>query len=189
MLLTVRKTTTGHLRVEGGCSTVVGTLTAEQHTLHKHAVNGDSVACKAVVDANCYSVEKLECVNHSDKRMGTALQKKAKQGKLGGRRDGALTANACTTLRSYYRYAIINKLNNPEKIRQATWASFLHCTSTDEKPQHQQCPDGHGSWCFLKKAVASGQQPPPHKQNVGTPMSPDVAKPVKPIYDRMSDLN
>ena len=151
--------------------------------------DGDSVAYKAVADANYYSVEKLECVNHCDKRMGTAPRKKAKEGKLGGRRHGALTANACTTLRSYYRYAIMNKLNNPEKMRQDTWASFLHCTSTDEKLQHQQCPDGHVSWCFLKKAVANGQQPPPHKQNVGTPMSADVAKDVKPVSDWMSDLN
>ena len=45
---------------------------------------------------NCfyYPVEKLECVNHCDKRMGTALWKKAKEGKLGGSHHGALTANA-----------------------------------------------------------------------------------------------
>ena len=72
--------------------------------------DGDSVAYKAVVDANYYPVEKLECVNHCDKRMGTALRKKAKEGKLGGRRHGALTANACTTLQSYYRNAIMQNL-------------------------------------------------------------------------------
>ena len=134
-------------------------------------------------------MEKLEGVNHCDKRMGTALRKEAKEGELGGRRHGALTANAGTTLRSYYRNAIMNNLNNPEKMRQAMWASFLHCSSTDEEPQHQQCPDGQSSWCFYNKAVANEQQPPPHKQNVGTPMSANVAKAVTPIYGRMSDLN
>ena len=98
--------------------------------------------------------------------MGTALQKKAKEGKLGGRHHGALTANACTTLQSYYRTAIKNNLNNPEKMRQAIWASFLRCASTDEKPRHQQCPDDPSSRCFFKKATANGQQLPTHTQKV-----------------------
>lgn len=80
----------------------------------------------------------------------------------------------------------MNNLNNPEKMRQA---SFLHCTSTDEKPQHQQRPDASSSSCFSKKATAIGQQLPSHTQNVGTPISADVTKAVTPIYNWMSDLN
>ncbi|XP_070183427.1 uncharacterized protein [Littorina saxatilis] len=150
--------------------------------------DGDSVAFKAVVDANLYPVEKLECVNHCDKRMGTALRKKAKEEKLGGRHRGALTANACTILQSYYRNTIMKNLGKPDKMKEAIWASFLHCSSTDDNPQHQQCPVGADSSCFFQKAVATGQEPPPHKDNVGTPLSADVARAVKPIYDRMSDV-
>ena len=95
--------------------------------------DGDSVAYKAVVDANYYPVEKLECVNHCDKRMGTALRKKAKEGKLGGRRHGALTANACTTLQSYYRNAIMQNLNNPEKMR---LSGHRFCTAHQRMKNH-----------------------------------------------------
>ena len=57
--------------------------------------DGDSIAHKAVNDEKVYGdtiVEKLQCVNHCDKRTGTALRKRAKDEKLGGKRHGALTA-------------------------------------------------------------------------------------------------
>lgn len=147
------------------------------------------MAYKAVCDANFYPVRKLECVNHCDKRMGTALRKKAKEGKLGGRRYGSLTANACKILQSYYRNAIMRNLGESDSMSDAIMASFLHCMSTDDAPQHQKCPQGPNSWCFYNKAVAIGQIPPNHKGNIGTPLSQDVAKAVKPIYERMSDHN
>ncbi|XP_076454221.1 uncharacterized protein LOC143289180 [Babylonia areolata] len=150
--------------------------------------DGDSVAYKAVCDLNLYPVKKLECVNHCDKRMGTALRKKAKEAKLGGRRRGALTIAACNILQSYYRNAIIQNLGNPGKMREAIWASYLHCCSTDDNPQHQNCPRGPDTWCFFNKAVADGRQPPAHKDHVGTPLSEDVARAIKPIYERMSNL-
>ena len=34
--------------------------------------------------------------------------------------------------------------------------------------------------------LATGQNPPPHKQNVGTPLARNVAEAIKPIYERMS---
>ena len=82
----------------------------------------------------------------------------------------------------------MKNLGKPEKMKEAIWASFLHCSSTDDNPQHQKCPVGSDSWCFFQKAVAAGQEPPPHKDYVGTPLSADVARAVKPIYDRMSDI-
>ncbi|XP_076444868.1 uncharacterized protein LOC143282880 [Babylonia areolata] len=153
--------------------------------------DGDSVAFKAVCDENIYDVKKLECVNHCDKRMGTALRKKNKEAKLGGRRHGALTAGAYNILQSYYRNAIMQNLNlgDPAKMKEAILASFLHCTSSDDNPQHMNCPEGPQSWCFYNKAIANSQRPPPHKENVGTPLSADVARAIRPIYDRMSELS
>ena len=148
---------------------------------------GDSVAYKAVCDANFYPVRKLECVNHCDKRMGTALRKKAKEERLGGRPYGALTANSCNVLQSYYRNAIMKNLGKSDSMREAIMASFLHCMSSDDSPQHQKCPQGPDSWCFYNKAIANGQDPPSHKDHIGTPLSLDVARAVKPIYERMSD--
>ena len=73
--------------------------------------DGDSDACKA----NFYPVKKLECINHVDKRMGTALRKKAKEEKLGGQGYGALTANKCNILQSYYRNATVKAMcGSPE---------------------------------------------------------------------------
>jgi hypothetical protein len=149
--------------------------------------DGDSSAYKAVVDVAGYPVTKLECVNHVDKRMGTALRKKAKENKLGGRKYGALTVNACAVLQSYYRNAIMKNLGNSESMKRAIWATFHHCASTDESPKHEYCPDGEDSWCFFKKARASGQPTPPHKDNIRIPLSAEVAAAVKPIYQRMSD--
>ncbi|KAL8589053.1 hypothetical protein ACOMHN_055066 [Nucella lapillus] len=151
--------------------------------------DGDSVAYKAVCDEKLYRVKKLECVNHCDKRMGTALRKKAKEAKLGGHRRGALTAGACNILQSYYRNAIMQNLGDPAKMKEAILASFLHCISSDDNPQHMNCPQGPQSWCFFNKAIANGQEPPPHKENVGTPLSGDVARAIRPIYDRMSELS
>ncbi|KAL8583887.1 hypothetical protein ACOMHN_009640 [Nucella lapillus] len=138
--------------------------------------DGDSVAYKAVKDANLYQVDKLECLNHCDKRMGTALRKKAKECKLGGRRHGALTANACSILQSYYRSAITHNLGDAAKMREAVWATFYHCYSTDGHPQYQHCPQGPDSWCFFNKAIANNVHPPTHKDNIRTPLSAQVMK-------------
>ena len=145
------------------------------------------MAYKAVCDANFYPVRKLECVNHCDKRLGTALRKKAKEECLGGRCYGALTANACNVLQPYYRNAIMKNLGNSDSMKEAIMASFFHCLSSDQSPQHQKCPQGPDSWCFYNKAIENRQDPPSHKDHIGTPLSVDVARAVRPVYERMSD--
>ena len=109
--------------------------------------DGDSVAYKAICDAGFYPVEKLECLNHCDKRMGTALCKKAKEAHLGGKCYGSLTVSACNSLQSYYRTAITQNLGNAESMKKAIWASFLHCNSSDEEPKHENCPTGLNLRC------------------------------------------
>ena len=59
-------------------------------------------------------------------------------------------------------------------MQNAILASFYHCSSTDEKPQHDQCPVGARRWCFHQTALATRQEPGPHRTNVGTPLAPDV---------------
>lgn len=69
--------------------------------------DGDSSAFAAVQKATPYGPQrpiiKLECINHVQKRMGTALRKKAKEAKLGGRGQGKLTQGKCQKLQDYYR--------------------------------------------------------------------------------------
>ena len=89
-------------------------------------------------------------------------------------------------LTAYYGKALRAHPNDLDDMRDAVWATFYHATSTDEKPQHDRCPVGADSWCFYQKALATGQTPGPHRTNVGTPLSVDVAKPVKEVYERLS---
>ena len=67
------------------------------------------------------------------------------------------------------------------------FASFLHALSTDEDPHHDRCPAGASSWCFFRRAVAKGERPGPHKDNVHTPLTREVGRFVKPVYVRLGD--
>ena len=154
--------------------------------------DGDSVAHKAVNDAKVYgphtNIEKLECINHVDKRMLSALLSRAKTEKLGGNGKGALTKQKCMKLQKYYRKALRENLGNPEAMRTAAWASLLHSVSTDDDPQHDNCPKGLQSWCFYNRAIANEDRPGTHKDNVvSTAISTKVALAIKPVYERMTD--
>ncbi|GFV26379.1 uncharacterized protein TNCV_5086921 [Trichonephila clavipes] len=108
--------------------------------------DGDSKAYKAVLESKPYkdvNIEKLECVGHVEKRMGTrlrALKLKLKGKKLedkkslGGR--NRLTDAEIDKLQRYYGLAIRNNSGNLSAMKQAIWAIFLHKISTDLNPQH-----------------------------------------------------
>lgn len=68
----------------------------------------------------------------------------------------------------------------------AIWASPLHSASTDADPHHRRCPQGLRSWCFYNRALADGQEPPPHEGNLGTVLSRDVLRGIQHVYRRMS---
>lgn len=147
--------------------------------------DGDSNAFRAVSNLNLYPVEKLECVNHAHKRMGTALRKLAKQERLGGNGYGRLTIAKCNNLQNYYRGAILDNLENVEKMKVAIWATFFHCISTDNEPHHTNC---NPSWCFYQKAVTNGEEPPSHQDHrSSTFLAKEVAESITPVYRRMSD--
>ena len=152
--------------------------------------DGDSVAFRAVENARPYGenrlVSKLECVNHVHKRMGTALRKLAKEEKLGGKGDGRLTLQKCDRLQGYFRGAVLGSYTNEEDLRNAIWASWFHCISTDEHPHHLRCPKGADSWCFWQRAQATGQEPPPHRDSMGTALSYEVGQKLVPLYKRMT---
>ena len=97
-------------------------------------------------------INKLECVNHAHKRMGTALRELAKEERVGRRGVGRLMENKCSSLQNFYQGAILNI----DKMRSAVWASLFHSMSTDASPQHQQCPEGVDSKCFYQKALVRG---------------------------------
>ena len=69
--------------------------------------------------------------------------------------------------------------------------SRQHCCTLhpDENPQHNLCLDGDSenpSWCFYKSGKANGENPTHTKETMGTALNADVAKALKPVYDRLS---
>lgn len=139
-------------------------------------------------------VQKEECVNHVAKRLGTALRKLAASGKkagvtLGGRGFGKLTQATINKLTAYYGKAVRAHPHDVDGMLDAILATFDHAVSNDERPQHDRCPVGADSWCFYQKALATGQEPGPHRTNVGTPLAPDVAEHVKDVYTRLAHVD
>ncbi|GFT86555.1 uncharacterized protein TNCV_641331 [Trichonephila clavipes] len=130
--------------------------------------DGDSKAFTSIVENKVYgdhcSVEKLECIGHVMKRMGTRLRRlktkmrgqKLSDGKpLCGR--NRLTEAEIDRLQAYYGLAIRRNLSSVKDMQQAIWAIFLHKLSTDEKPQHGFCPSDSDTWCKFKKQNCLGR--------------------------------
>ncbi|GFU99718.1 uncharacterized protein TNCV_4399401, partial [Trichonephila clavipes] len=129
-------------------------------------------AYKAVLESKPYkdvNIEKLECVGHVEKRMGTrlrALKLKLKGKKLedkkslGGR--NRLTDAEIDKLQRYYGLAIRNNSGNLSAMKQAIWALFFHKISTDLNPQHGLCPLGDDSWCGYNRSKLKALQEADH---------------------------
>lgn len=106
-------------------------------------------------------VEKLECLGHVQKRMGSRLrafkQKNSKvilsDGKtIGGR--GRLTNASINTIQLYYGLAIRrNAGEGVSKMQTAIWATYFHLCSTNENPQHNLCPKDENTWCKYQKSI------------------------------------
>ncbi|GFW86216.1 uncharacterized protein TNCV_4779281 [Trichonephila clavipes] len=103
----------------------------------KYLGDGDSKAFTSIVENKVYgdhcSVEKLECIGHVMKRMGTRLRRlktkmrgqKFSDGKpLCGR--NRLTKAEIDRLQAYYGLAIRRNLSSVKDMQQAIWAIFLH---------------------------------------------------------------
>ncbi|GFS47537.1 uncharacterized protein TNCV_4219881 [Trichonephila clavipes] len=145
------------------------------------ARDGDSKAFTSIVENKVYgdhcSVEKLECIGHVMKRMGTRLRRlktkmrgqKLSDGKpLCGR--NRLTEAEIDRLQAYYGLAIRRNLSSVKDMQQAIWAIFLHKLSTDEKPQHGFFPSDSDTWDLanpelLKKCLHGGTQNPNESVN------------------------
>lgn len=151
--------------------------------------DGDSRTFLALKEAEVYGyidIEKEECVNHVQKRMGTALRNLLKHKgcdskPLGGK--GRLTGDLVNKLGSYYGWSIKSHSGDVEAMQKAVMATFYHVTSNDKQSNHSLCPTGPDSWCRQNAAEAKGEPAPPHRYNL-----PDhVVKALLPIYERLSD--
>ncbi|XP_035825594.1 uncharacterized protein LOC118477666 [Aplysia californica] len=156
--------------------------------------DGDTNTIKQINEVKPYAdvtVEKKECVNHVAKRLGTALRKLVEDKKkvkvtLGGHGKGKLTQAKIGKLQKYYIRAVRSHSTVAE-MKTAIWASFYHCSSTNTKPRHDDCPKGTQSWCFFQKARAKGLPHPDHDKHMSTFISEFVAEHMIPVYTRLTD--
>ncbi|KAH7945181.1 hypothetical protein HPB49_007388 [Dermacentor silvarum] len=152
--------------------------------------DGDSRAFHALQEADVYGfikIQKEDCVNHVQKRMGTALRNLIARHKgggsetLGGR--GRLTGDLITKLSSYYGWALKSHKGDVEAMQRAVMATYHHVTSNDNVSNHSLCPAGPDSWCRQNAAAAKGEPAPRHHYN----LPPHVSKALLPIYERLSE--
>lgn len=180
----------GEMEVEAG-------LMLFQRSLKKHNLryttilsDGDSRTFLALQEDKVYGyipISKEDCVNHVEKRMGTALrnliskQKGTGTESLGGR--GKLTGDLVAKLTSYYGWALKSNKGDIKAMHRAVMATYHHVTSNDQVSNHSLCPTGQDSWCRQNAAQAKGEPIPKHRHN----LPPHVCKALSPIYERLSD--
>ncbi|CAN7944761.1 unnamed protein product, partial [Ixodes pacificus] len=149
--------------------------------------DGDSRTFLALSEDATYGFipfQKEDCINHVQKRMGSALRALITKGKkgqpLGGR--GGLTQELIKRLTSYYGMALRSH-PDVDEMQRAVMATFYHITSTDEEPHHHLCPPGPMSWCRHRAAEAQGEPQPAHKYKLAS----HVATALLPVYQRLSE--
>ncbi|GFX93821.1 uncharacterized protein TNCV_1589971 [Trichonephila clavipes] len=178
----------GKMEVAGALSIFQRSQSLYNVRYTKYLGDGDSKAFTSIVENKVYgdhcSVEKLECIGHVMKRMGTHLRRlktkmrgqKLSDGKpLCGR--NRLTEAEIDRLQAYYGLAIRRNLSSVKDMQQAIWAIFLHKLSTDEKPQHGFCPSDSDTWCKFKKAELLGETYH-HKNSLPV----DVVEAMRPVF-------
>ena len=134
----------------------------EKHSLMytKYLGDGDTSSFNEVVAAKPYGegvvIQKLECVGHIQKRVGTRCRnlRQSYQGKrlsdgksLSGR--GRLTDKAINTLQNFFGMAVRQNYENLYAMKKAILATLFHNSDiADEVVRHQFCPRFADSWCL-----------------------------------------
>ena len=152
--------------------------------------DGDSSTYSHILESKPYGEDclpnKLECIGHVQKRVGSQLRKlktsnkgrKLSDGKgISGK--GRLTDGKIDILQNYYGLSIRENLHDVHEMAKSIKASLYHVASTDDNPQHHLCPKGEDSWCGYQRDAEAYQ----HKN--GIPKS--IVDLVEPIFDKLSD--
>lgn len=153
----------------------------------KYLGDGDSSSFKTVKESKPYDgveVQKLECVGHVQKRVGSRLRnlrKDYKGKKLSDNKGisgaGRLTIQRIDTLQNFYGMAIRQNKGDLVAMQRAVLASLYHVASTDTNRQHGMCPTD--SWCKFNN------DPQNYKHKHGLPEA--IVDLLEPIYDELSD--
>ncbi|GFW93190.1 uncharacterized protein TNCV_3333501 [Trichonephila clavipes] len=156
----------------------------------KYIGDGDTKTFPELQRTAPYSIEKVECVGHIQKRMGARLRKLKTMNRGKKLSDGKsisgknrLTDKFIDTITTYYGNAIRQNNRSVSDMRQAIWAIYCHYRSTDEEPMHHFCPIGDTSWCKYQKAVATNSASLFKHKNI-VPIA--VMDEIKPIIAELS---
>ncbi|GFV23420.1 uncharacterized protein TNCV_4781321 [Trichonephila clavipes] len=128
----------GAMEIQGASKIFQRSLSLHNARYITYLGDGDCKAFDAVKKKNIYGneypIEKLECIGHVMKRMGTRLRRLKAQLKGQILSDGKclsgknrLTEHEIDNLQSYYGSAIRRNHSSVQNMRQAIWAIF--CTS------------------------------------------------------------
>lgn len=153
----------------------------------KYIGDGDSKSYNEVVATNPYpghTVEKLECVGHIQKRVGTRLRKlKTADKTLSGK--GKLTDKIINKLQNYFGLAIRqNAGSSVYEMKKAIGAILFHCTEEgDPEIRHRMCPKNLDSWCKYQKSKIDPSIK--FKESLGIPVA--IKNKIKPIFQDLSD--
>ncbi|GFT52275.1 f-box domain-containing protein [Trichonephila clavipes] len=166
IVLKITKDSVGEWNV-GVLSIFQRSETSRKACYTQYLSDGDSKGFHTIKEAKVYGdteVEKLECVGHMQKRMGTRLRNILKMSKciklsdgknISGR--GRLTLKEVDSTQHYYGLAIRKNLSSVEDMKRAIWAIYFHKLSTEDNLQHALCPLGEDSWCCYNRSIVTGE--------------------------------
>ena len=150
-------------------------------------------SCKKVQQSKPYGpdvkINKLECVGHIQKRLGTRLRKlraewkgrKLDNGKIISGR-GRLTDVAITSMQNYFGMAIRQNAGKLYPMKKAVGAVLYHCSSLPVERRHQFCPSTADSWCKWQRDRVNNTQTYESKIN----LPPAIKSLIEPIFRDLS---
>ena len=126
--------------------------------------DGDTKSFLEVVKSNPYNstaVNKLECIGHIQKCVGSRLLKMREYGELkelyedsddgddtNSKKLIRLTDKNINKLQNYYGIAICSSTGDTIwGLKKGIAAAFCHCCATSPGTRHQFCPKSDTSWC------------------------------------------
>ena len=81
--------------------------------------------------------------------------------------------------------AITRHQDNVDEMYEEICATLYHLSSTDENPNHGNCPEGANSWCSYRRAEIERMDVSKFKHDYLI-LDKDVTKALKPIYTDLS---
>ena len=187
------KKSAGAMEADGAVAIFKRSITTHNLRYRWYIGDGDTEAFSKVKSSNPYGdivPEKLECVGHVQKRLGTRLRtlRNNLKGKLleDGKKItgiGRLTDKAINILQNYYGMAIRQNTHSLYSMKKAVGAVLYHCSDiSDEEERHKFCPRESETWC--KWQADKIRKTSIYSKKVNLPIA--IKKILEPIFKELS---